>query len=107
MADAFAYQRLRSADIEHERTYQSVVSFKRMDAIRARSIEETRIALERAQGRQPSITEARMMELGLAGELKVSEVRGTRKLLSEAAETHHAMMQSIFTDMNGEANDAP
>lgn len=107
MADAFAYQRLRSADIEHERTYQSVVSFKRMDAIRARSIEETRIALERAQGRQPSITEARMMELGLAGELKVSEVRGTRKLLSEAAETHHAMMQSIFTDMNEEANDAP
>lgn len=107
MTDAFAYQKLRSPEIEHERTYQSVVSFKRMEAIKAKSIEETRIALDRARGRQPSITEARLMELGLAGDLNVSEVRGTRKLLSEADEAHHAMMQSIFADMNGEADDAP
>jgi putative transposase len=107
MADAFAYQKLRSPEIEHERTYQSVISFKRMEAIKAKSIEETRIALDRARGRQPSITEARLLELGLAGDLNVSEVRGTRKLRSEADEAHNAMMQSIFAEMNEEADDAP
>jgi putative transposase len=101
MVDAFEFQKLHAADIEHERTYQSVLSFKRMEEIKARSIEETRIAVEKARGRQPSITEARLMESGLAGDLRVSEIRGTKKLRSEADEAHHALMQDIFAEMNG------
>lgn len=101
MVDAFEFQKMRAAEIEHERTYQSVLSFKRMEEIKARSIIETRIAVEKARGRRPSITEARLMELGLAGDLRVSEIRGTRKLRSEAEEAHHAMMQDIYSEMNG------
>lgn len=101
MADAFAYQRLRTADIEHERVLKSVEALKRMQAIKASSIELTRIAVDRARGRQPSITEARAIEVAIESTLSTSEIRGTRILRSEADSSHIEMMEALFEEMNG------
>lgn len=100
MADAFAYQRLRAADIEHENLLASVLALKRMQAIKAESIEQTRIALDRARGRQPSITEARAMEVALQNTLSVAEIRGTNRIRTEAGTYHLEMMEALFGEMN-------
>ena len=100
MADAFAYQRLRSADIEHERVLESVEAWKRMEAIKASSIELTRIAVDRARGRQPSITEARAIEVAIGSTLSTGEIRGTRQLRTEASDNHNEMMEAIFEEMD-------
>lgn len=100
MADAFAYQRLRAADIEHENLVASVLALKRMQAIKDESIEQTRIALDRARGRQPNITEARAMEVALQNSQTVAEISGTRKIRSEANVHHLEMMEALFGEMN-------
>ena len=101
MVDAFAYQRLRAADIEHERVLKSVEALKRMEAIKASSIELTRIAVDRARGRQPSITEARAIEVAIGSTLTVGEIRGTRQLRSKATDIHIEMMEALFEEMDG------
>lgn len=100
MADAFAYQRLRAADIEHERICKSVEALKRMHAIKASSIELTRIAVDRTRGRQPSITEARAFEVAIGSTLATGEIRGTRQLRSQATDSHIEMMEALFEEMN-------
>ncbi|WP_034408196.1 DDE-type integrase/transposase/recombinase [Comamonas thiooxydans] len=101
MADAFAYQRLQAADIEHERVLKSVEALKRMQAIKVSSIELTRIAVDRARGRQPSITEARAIEVAIGSTLTTGEIRGTRQLRTEATDSHIEMMEALFEEMNG------
>ena len=71
-----------------------------MQAIKAESIEQTRIALDRAHGRQPSITEARAMEVALQNTQSVAEICGTRKIRSEADTYHLEMMEALFGEMN-------
>lgn len=100
MVDAFAYQRLRAADIEHENLVTSVLALKRMQAIKAESIEQTRIALDRVRGRQPNITEARAMEVALQNTQSVSEICGTRQIRSEAETNHFEMMEALFGEIN-------
>lgn len=100
MADAFAYQKLHAADIEHERVLKSVEAFKRMEAIKASSIELTRIAVDRARGRQLSITEARAIEVAIGSTLSTAEIRGTRQLRSTATDSHIEIMEALFEEMN-------
>lgn len=101
MVDAFTYQRLRAADIEHECVLKSVEALKRMEAIKASSTELTRIAVDRARGRQPSITEARAIEVAIGSTLTIGEIRGTRQLRSEATDIHIEMMEALFEEMDG------
>ncbi|GAB4088290.1 transposase [Hydrogenophaga soli] len=106
MADAFAFQQLKAADIEHQRVSDAVLGLKRMEAIRQQSIEQTRIALERTRGRAPSITEARSIENEIAAQLDHNEFRGTRKARVEVQESHVRMMEDIFAAKDREdAND--
>ena len=106
MADAIAFQQLKAADIEHERVSAAVLGLKRMDAIRQQSIEQTRIALDRARGRAPTITEARAMENEIAAQMLHCEYRGTRKDRAAVSENHLSMMEDIFTAKDREvAND--
>lgn len=105
MTDAFAFQRLRAVDIEHERVLKSVQALQRMQAIKASSIEQTRIAVDRARGRQPTMTEARAMEVALESALPSSEIRGSRKLRSEAESSHIEMMEALFEEMNQRSGD--
>ncbi|MBB6559270.1 hypothetical protein HNP48_001937 [Acidovorax soli] len=104
-ADAFAYQMLHAADVQHERVLQAVASLKRVEAIKARSIEETRAAVEKARGRQPTITEARLMELGLASTVEVSTIYGSKELRSEASEIYEELMREVLQSRNGAPDD--
>ncbi|WP_407713686.1 transposase [Comamonas testosteroni] len=101
MTDAFAYQRLRASDIEHERVLKSVEALKRMEAIKASSIELTRIAVDRARGQQLSITEARALEVAIGNTLTTGEIRGTRQMRSEATDIQVEMLEALFEEMNG------
>lgn len=106
MADAFAFQQLKAADIEHQRVSAAVLGLKRMDAIRQQSIEQTRIALDRTRGRAPTITEARAMENEIAAQMLHCEYRGTRKDRAAVSENHLSMMEDIFAAKDREvAND--
>jgi putative transposase len=100
--DAFAFQQLKKAEIDHQNTVQSVLSLHRIEAIKARSVEETRIALGKARGTQPSMTEARQIELGLTKDLGASEIRGSRELRDEAQEAHLALQKALVAEMNQE-----
>ena len=72
-----------------------------MEAIKASSTELTRIAVDRARGRQPSITEARAIEVAIGSTLTIGEIRGTRQLRSEATDIHIEMMEALFEEMDG------
>lgn len=104
MADAFAFQKMKAVDIEHQRVCDAVLGLKRMEAIRQQSIEQTRIALDRARGRAPSMTEARAMEHEIAAQLAHNEIRGTRTARKMVTEGHVQMMQDIFAAMDEEAD---
>lgn len=103
MVDAFALQKLKAADVEHQRVQEAVLGYHRMELIRKQALEETRAARQRARGLTPTIREARAIENEFAGQLMVGEVRGTAKTRSESTSNYDAMMGDLFQAMDAEA----
>ena len=103
MVDAFAFQKLKAADVEHQRVKDAVLGYHRMELIRKQAIEETRAARQRARGLTPTIREARAIENEFAGQLMVGEVRGTAKTRSESKSNFDAMMGDLVQTMDAEA----
>ncbi|EJE54418.1 integrase family protein [Acidovorax sp. CF316] len=105
VADAFAFQKLKAADIEHQNLQEKVLGLKRMQAIRANAEAEVRAASDSSTGLLPNISEARALEVELAGRLGVGEIRGSKELRSEAMDAHHQMMNELYATMDaGEGN---
>jgi len=103
MVDAFAFQKLKAVDVEHQRVQEAVLGYHRMELIRKQAIEETRAARQRARGLTPTIREARAIENEFAGQLMVGEVRGTEKTRSESKSNYDAMMGDLVQAMDAEA----
>lgn len=103
MVDAFAFQKLKAADVEHQRVQEAVLGYHRMEVIRKQALEETRAARQRARGLTPTIREARAIENEFAGQLMVGEVCGTAKTRSESTSNYDAMMGDLFQAMDAEA----
>lgn len=106
VVDAFAFQKLKAADIEHQRVEEAVLGYHRMELIRKQANEETRAARQRAKGLTPTIREARAFENQFAGQQMVGEVRGAAKTRSESKSNYDAMMGNLFTAMDAEAANA-
>ena len=104
--DAWVYQQLQAQRVEHQRTLERLKGLQHLRNIRDTSIEKTRIARERALKRNPSISEARIIERNLGAHFSTSEIRGPSKVRDEAEDAHQALMQSIFNEMNQEGEDA-
>ncbi|KQO27195.1 DDE-type integrase/transposase/recombinase [Acidovorax sp. Leaf78] len=102
MVDAFAFQKLKAADVEHQRVHEAVLGYYRMESIRNQAVEETRAARQRARGLTPTIREARAIENEFAGQL-VGEVRGTAKTRSESKSNYDAMIGDLVQAMDAEA----
>lgn len=103
--DAFEFQKLKAADIEHQRTQEKVLGLKRMEAIRAKAAEEVRAATGSFTGILPNISEARALETELAGRLGVGEIQGTEAFRTEAVNAHDQMMSEMYASMDeGAAN---
>lgn len=103
VVDAFAFQKLKAADVEHQRVKEAVFGYQRMELIRKQALEETRAARQRARGLTPTIREARAIENEFAGQLMVGEVRGTAKTRSESKSNYDAMMGDLVQAMDAEA----
>lgn len=103
VVDAFAFQKLKAADVEHQRVKDAVLGYQRMELIRTQAIEETRAARQRARGLTPTIREARAIENEFAGQLMVGEVRGAAKTRAESKTNYDAMMGDLFQAMDAEA----
>ncbi|CAN7585603.1 DDE-type integrase/transposase/recombinase [Acidovorax sp. LjRoot118] len=101
-ADAFAYQLLQSADINHQAVVESVKALQRMDNIKARAAKQTQDALAQTRGPVPTIKEARAMEKGIAAasDLGSAGICGTPEVRSEAQQCHEEMMTDIYSQMN-------
>lgn len=102
MVDAFAFQKLKAADVEHQRVQEAVLGYHRMELIRKQATEETRAARQRARGLTPTIREARAIENEFAGQL-VGEVRGTAKTRSDSKSNYDAMMGDLVQAMDAES----
>lgn len=102
VVDAFAFQKLKAADVEHQRVKDAVLGYHRMELIRQQAIEETRAARQRARGLTPTIREARAIENEFAGQLMVGEVRGATKTRAESKTNYDAMMGDLFQAMDAE-----
>ena len=100
------YQILQGQRVEHERTLERLKGLQLLRDIRDISIEKTRIARERALNRNPSISEARIIERNLGSHFSTSEIRGPSKVRDEAEDAHQALMQSFFNEMNQKEKDA-
>ncbi|MBK0114091.1 MULTISPECIES: DDE-type integrase/transposase/recombinase [unclassified Delftia] len=103
VVDAFAFQKLKAADVEHKRVQEAVLGYCRMELIRKQALEETRIARQRSRGLTPTIREARAFENDLNTQLSVGEVRGTAKTRSESTSNYDAMMHDLYQAMDAEA----
>jgi len=106
VADAYAFQKLKAADIAHQRVEEAVLGYYRMERIREQALEETRAARQRAKGLTPTIREARALENEFSGQLMVGEVRGSVKTRSESTSNHDAMMSDLYAAMDVEAANA-
>lgn len=106
VVDAFAFQKLKAADIAHQRVEQAVLGYHRMERIRMQALEETRAARQRAKGLTPTIREARALENEFSGQLMVGVVRGSVKTRSESTSNHDAMMSDLYAAMDVEAANA-
>lgn len=100
--DSFAVQKLKAADVEHQRVQEALLGYYRMELIRKQAREETRTARQRARGLTPTIREARAIENEFAGQQVVGEVRGTAKTRSESTSNYDAMMGDLFRAMDAE-----
>jgi hypothetical protein len=67
VADAFAYQKLKTSKQEHVRLVARLESMQREDRIRRNAMAATEEAISRAKGRAPSATIAREIEKSLGG----------------------------------------
>jgi putative transposase len=103
MIDAFAFQKLKAADVEHQRVREAVLGYNRMELIRKQALEETRAAQQRVRGLTPTIREARAIENEFAGQLMVGEVRGSTKTRLESTANYDAMMENLYQAMDAGA----
>lgn len=105
--ESIVFGQMQLANVAHERAMLRLQSNRLKDEIKQNAQRLTDEALALAHGIQPSITEARIMELaslnGLSG--GVSEIRTTEKARDEAMEAHHEMLKSILHFADDEVED--
>lgn len=102
MHDARAYARLSRADLAHQNTLTSLYFLRRTEDLKSNAIRLTNEAVARDRGEQPTMKEARIMEVACASTPSGSEALTTEKLRDEAMEEHEKMMQAMLDSANAE-----
>lgn len=105
--ESIVFGQMQRANVGHERAMLRLQSNRLKDKIKHDAQRLTDEAVARSHGIQPSMTEARIMEVasmaGLSG--GASEIRTTEKLRDEAMDAHHEMMKSIVDFADDEVAD--
>ena len=71
-------------------------TLRKVEKLRNNAILLTQEAIARAQGASPTMTEARLIEVACASNLRGSEATTTDKLRDEAMEAHEEMMRAVL-----------
>jgi hypothetical protein len=96
LADSIACTQMRRADVEHHNTLRALESLRKVEKLRNDAILLTQEAIARAQGASPTMTEARLIEVACASNLRGSEAATSDKLRDDAMEAHEEMMRAIL-----------
>ena len=105
--ESIVFGQMQLANIGHERAMLRLQSNRLKDKIRHDAQRLTDEALACSHGIQPSMTEARIMEVASMAALSggASEIRTTEKLRDEAMDAHHEMMKTIMHFADDEVAD--
>jgi len=103
LSDSIAFTRMGRADIEHHNTLHALETLRKVETLRNNAILLTQEAIGRAQGASPTMTEARLIEVACAANLRGSEATATDKLRDDAMEAHEEMMRAVLRAGDQEA----
>jgi hypothetical protein len=107
VADTTVYQQMQRGAIQHQRTMLGLQALRSVNDIIENAKRKTAEAIQRSQGVQPTMTEARIMELaasaGQAG--RASEIKVTEQLREEALTAHEEMMRNVLNSAYEGDND--
>ena len=90
---------MRKSKRAHDRVVQSLIRLAQMEAMRSDAAIQTAAAIERASGRKPSISEARLIEVASQSPQK-SERKTREALQAEAFDEHESMMADLLREAN-------
>jgi putative transposase len=105
LSDSIANTQLQRADIEHTNTINALKSLRRVDELRKNAVQLTAEADARANGPQPSMTEARTLEVSSEPSECGSESKTVEKLKDDAMEAYEEMMRNILRAGDTEGDD--
>lgn len=99
-SDAYMVGLSRSAENQHINNLAALRARREAEAIIARAKELTREACEAHHGARPTMSEARGIDGRNMGQEPQSTPEERRKVMDEAEDAYHAMMQEVFADAN-------
>ncbi len=106
--DAFMFDKLNNAEVQHEKTVIALKSLRDVQKIVDNAKELTAEALARYTGAKPSLSESRTMENSLelpkSARPDVSEMAASPNESSDAMDMHLEMMRSVLAAANAEAS---
>lgn len=105
LSDTMAETQILRADTEHTNTINALKSLRRVEELRKNAIQLTLDAEAKAKGRQPTITEARILEITELPTGEKSESRTVEKLQDDAMDAYEELMRSILRSGDTEGDD--
>ena len=96
LSDSIAHMQLQRADIAHQRMLHALKSLRTVQTITANAAHQTALALDKARGAMPSMTDARILEVSQRPGSSGSEMRATEEIRDEAIQAHEEMMRAFL-----------
>jgi hypothetical protein len=104
-ADAYMVGLSKNAENDHANHLASLRARRQAEDIIARAKELTREACESHYGAKPTMSEARGFEDRTMGQQSSPTPEERQKVMDEAEDAYHAMMQEVFADANRGGSD--
>ena len=104
LLESIAFSQMGRGNVAHQKSMLALQSMRKMNDIKAKATHLTEEAIARAKGAQPTMTEARTMEVAASSSFASgpSEIQVTEKLRDEALTAYDEMVKSILTCATGE-----
>ena len=95
-SDCLAIEAMQQPDRQHERMLHAISARERINQMLAVAKQQTTDAIDRATGKTPSISEARLIETAETAHPSRSESKVAEELRDEAMQGHEDMMSALL-----------
>ena len=95
-SDCLAIEAMKQPDRQHERMQHAISARERINQMLAVAKQQTTDAIDRATGKTPSISEARLIETAETAHPSRSESKVAEELRDEAMQGHEDMMSALL-----------